>query len=78
MLWKRRTTVMGYVTVMWGVLELNPDVVGSWVQAPKRGTFLLIIGMINAGIGHYNNALIKRLRAKLGLDDETGKIFDAH
>jgi hypothetical protein len=55
---------MGYVTVVWGVLELNPDTVGSWVAAPKRGTMILIIGMINAAIGHYNNAIIKRLQGQ--------------
>jgi hypothetical protein len=56
-LWSRRTTTMGYITVMWSILELNPDTVGSWVTAPRRGTILLIIGMINAALGHYNNSL---------------------
>lgn len=65
-LWSRRTTAMGYLTVIWGVLELNPDTVGDWVSKPKRGTFILIIGMINAAIGHYNNALIKRLSQARG------------
>jgi hypothetical protein len=65
-LWSRRTTAMGYITVLWGVIELNPGVVGDWVAKPKRGTLILIIGMINAAIGHYNNALIKRLQASRG------------
>lgn len=51
---------MGYVTVMWAVLELNPDVVGGWVTAPRRGIILLIIGMINAALGHYNQSVINR------------------
>lgn len=58
--WGRRTTVMGYITVMWAVLELNPDVVGQWITAPKRGTILLVIGMANAAIGHYNQSLLNR------------------
>lgn len=37
------------------VMELNPDVVGSWVAAPKRGTLILILGLATAGLGHYNN-----------------------
>lgn len=57
-IWRRRTTVMGYVTVMWAVLELNPDTVGQWVTAPRRGIVLLMIGMINAALGHYNQRLL--------------------
>jgi hypothetical protein len=57
--WDRRTTTMGYITACWGVLELNPDVVGGWVTAPRRGLILLVIGMINAAIGHYNASLLK-------------------
>jgi hypothetical protein len=51
---------MGYITVMWSVLEMNPDTVGSWVTAPRRGMILLIIGMVNAGLGHYNAALMRK------------------
>jgi hypothetical protein len=58
--WARRTTVMGYFTACWAVLELNPDIVGGWVTAPRRGLVLLLIGMINAAIGHYNQSLLKR------------------
>ena len=57
---------MGYVTVVWSVLELNPDTVGGWVTAPKRGTVLLIIGMANAALGHYNAALLRKA------DDDRG------
>lgn len=59
-IWKRRTTVMGYVTVVWAVLELNPDTVGQWVTAPRRGTILLVIGMVNAALGHYNQSLLNK------------------
>jgi hypothetical protein len=62
--WHRRTTIMGYLTVMWGVLELNPDQVGDWVSKPRRGIVILVAGMVNAAIGHYNNALIKRMTAQ--------------
>lgn len=53
---------MGYITVMWSVLEMNPDTVGSWVTAPRRGAVLLLIGMVNAALGHYNAAQLKRER----------------
>jgi hypothetical protein len=59
-IWSRRTTIMGYVTVCWAVLELNPDTVGQWVTAPRRGIVLLVIGMINAALGHYNQSLINQ------------------
>jgi hypothetical protein len=59
-IWERRTTVIGYVTACWGVLELNADAIGSWITAPRRGLVLVVIGLINAMIGHYNNSLIKR------------------
>jgi hypothetical protein len=59
-IWKRRTTTMGYVTVLWAVLELNPDTVGQWVTAPRRGTILLVIGMVNAALGHYNASLLNK------------------
>lgn len=54
-LWDRRTTTLGYIGVIISVMELNPDTIGSWVAAPKRGTLLLIFAMTNAAIGHYNN-----------------------
>lgn len=50
----KRTTITGYLGVLLGVVELNADTVGQWVAAPKRGTLLLIIGMLTAGIGHFN------------------------
>lgn len=53
----RRTTITGYLGVMLGVVELNADTVGQWVAAPKRGTLLLVIGMLTAAIGHYNNSV---------------------
>lgn len=54
-LWCRRTTTLGYIGVIISVMELNPETIGSWVAAPKRGTLLLIFAMTNAAIGHYNN-----------------------
>lgn len=50
----RRTTLMGYLGVVGGVLELNADTIGEWVSKPKRGILLLILGMAVAAIGHYN------------------------
>jgi hypothetical protein len=58
--WSRRTTTMGYLTVMWSVIEMNPETVGQWVTAPRRGIVLLIIGMVNAALGHYNQSVINR------------------
>lgn len=50
----KKTTITGYLGVLLGVIELNADTVGQWVAAPKRGTLLLVIGMLTAGIGHFN------------------------
>jgi hypothetical protein len=54
-IFSKRTTITGYLGVLLGVIELNSDTVGQWVAAPKRGTLLLVIGMLTAGIGHYNS-----------------------
>jgi hypothetical protein len=51
---------MGYITVMWSVLEMNPDTVGQWVTAPRRGIVLLLIGMVNAALGHFNAAQLRK------------------
>ena len=59
-LWCRRTTTLGYIGVLLSVLELNADVVGSWVAAPKRGTILLILAMATAGVGHFNNRQLRK------------------
>lgn len=50
----KKTTITGYLGVLLGVIELNADTVGQWVAAPKRGTLLLVIGLLTAGIGHFN------------------------
>lgn len=58
-LWSRRTTVTGYLGVFLGVLELNSDTIGQWIAAPKRGIFLLMLGLATAGIGHFNQQVRK-------------------
>lgn len=55
----RRTTIMGYLGVLGGVMELNADTIGQWVSAPKRGSLLLVLGMAVAAIGHYNQSVRK-------------------
>lgn len=52
---RNRTKIAGYATAILGVAELNVDTIGSWVAAPKRGSLLMIMGMITAVIGHYNS-----------------------
>lgn len=55
-LWDNRTTVLGYVGIVLGVLataqDLLSDTALKWV--------LLINGIVTAVLGHYNNS---RLRA---------------
>lgn len=53
---KNRTKIIGYVGVILGVAELNAATIGEWVSAPKRGTLMMIIGMITAAVGHYNSS----------------------
>ena len=56
--WSRKTTAFGYFVVFLGVIATSsvvPPSVLPWV--------LLANGMITAGLGHYNNAQLKRLTA---------------
>lgn len=60
-LWERRTTVLGYVQIILGVLATSQDMLSEgalkWV--------VLINGIVTAVLGHYNNSKIKALQAQV-------------
>jgi len=58
-LWRRRVAAVGYLGFITGWVELHPEVFGSWVHSPKRGSILLIFGFIGAILGHIENQLQK-------------------
>jgi hypothetical protein len=49
-----RTKIAGYMGVMLGAMEMNLESL-QWIPAPKRGMLLFILGIVTAGIGHYND-----------------------
>ncbi len=53
-LWERRTTVLGYVVTVLGVLATSSKFAPETVE-----WFVLIIGVVTAILGHHNNAQIK-------------------
>jgi hypothetical protein len=56
-MWKRRkTTIWGYVGVVFGVLEMYSDTVKAMIPEHARGLVPMLLGMGTALIGHYNNA----------------------
>lgn len=59
-IWSRRTTVLGYIVTILGVLatssKFEPETV-EW--------FVLIIGIVTAVLGHGNNAANKARAAKV-------------
>lgn len=54
-LWERRTTVLGYVVTVLGVLATSNKFDSSTVE-----WFVLTIGIITALLGHGNNVILKR------------------
>lgn len=53
-LWERRTTALGYVVTVLGVLATSSKFAPETVE-----WFVLIIGVVTAVLGHHNNAQIK-------------------
>lgn len=53
-LWARRTTVLGYIVVVLGVLSTSNKFAPETVE-----WFVLIIGVVTAVLGHHNNAQVK-------------------
>lgn len=60
-LWDRRTTVLGYLGIILGVLataqDLLSDTALKWV--------LLVNGIVTAVLGHYNNSRIRAAAAQV-------------
>lgn len=53
-LWERRTTALGYVVLVLGVLATS-----DLFSAQTIKWFMLISGTVTAVLGHYNNSRIK-------------------
>lgn len=71
-LWSRRTTVLGYIVVVLGVLS-NSDLFSE--QTVKA--FILIIGVVTAVLGHGNNA-VNKARAAAAVRDEEEEQSEKH
>lgn len=64
-LWGRRTTALGYVVTVLGVLAASKKF------APETAEwFLLIIGVVTAVLGHHNNAQIKAAKVEAAREEE--------
>lgn len=65
-LWERRTTALGYLQIILGVLATSQDMLSEsalkWV--------VLINGIVTAVLGHYNNSKIKAMQAKIDEKEE--------
>ena len=65
-LWERRTTVLGYLQIILGVLATSQGMLSEatlqWV--------VLINGVVTAILGHYNNSKIKALQAQVADKEE--------
>lgn len=65
-LWERRTTALGYLGIILGVLataqDLLSDTALKWV--------LLCNGIVTAVLGHYNNSRIRAQAAAVVRADE--------
>lgn len=58
-LWSRRTTALGYIVVVLGVLAAS-----SKFSKETVDWFLLVIGVVTAVLGHHNNSVAKRAAEK--------------
>lgn len=65
-LWERRTTALGYLQIILGVLVTSQDMLSEstlkWV--------VLVNGIVTAVLGHYNNSKIKAMQAKIDEKEE--------
>ena len=60
-LWGHRTTVLGYLQIILGVLVTSQDMLSE----PALKWIVLINGIVTAILGHYNNSKIKALQAQV-------------
>lgn len=58
-LWGRRTTALGYVVVVLGVLATSKKFTSETVE-----WFVLVIGVVTAVLGHHNNAQVNKAMAQ--------------
>lgn len=65
-LWARRTTVLGYIVVVLGVLATSNKFAPETVE-----WFVLIIGVVTAVLGHHNNSVVKAAkRAEIAEEEQ--------
>src|SRR5688572_3908316 len=64
-MWERRTTVLGYVVVVLGILASSNKFTTDTVE-----WFLLINGIVTAVLGHYNNSKIKAAQSAAPVSGE--------
>lgn len=65
-LWDRRTTVLGYLQIVLGVLVTSQ---GTFSDDTLRW-IVLANGVVTAILGHYNNSRIKALQAQIEEKEE--------
>lgn len=70
-LWNRRTTVLGYLQIILGVLVTSQDMLSE----PALKWVVLINGIVTAILGHYNNSKTKALQAKIAEQEEQSDIL---
>lgn len=64
-LWGRRTTALGYVVVVLGVLATS-----DLFSAQTIKWFVLIIGVVTAVLGHHNQSQIKAAQKAAAAEKE--------
>lgn len=64
-IWGRRTTVLGYVVVVLGVLATSNKFAPETVE-----WFVLIIGVVTAVLGHHNQSQVKAAERKAAAEKE--------
>lgn len=65
-LWERRTTVLGYIQIVLGVIVTSQ---GMFSDDTLRW-FVLANGIVTAVLGHYNNSKIKALQNQIAEKEE--------
>lgn len=59
-LWERRTTVLGYLQIILGVLATSQGMLSE----PAVRWVVLINGIVTAVLGHYNNSKVRAMQVE--------------
>ncbi len=65
-LWDNRTTALGYLGIILGVLVTSQDMLST----PALKWAMLINGIVTAILGHYNNSRIRAAAAQAEKEGE--------